>query len=260
MPQDKPERCTQSSWDSLKDVFEGSSCPEQDYLEVLNFENCLLLNNDPEAEQEYCKPAKQLEHCADETWEELEDKVIDLCPDVDFSNIEDFQLCLKPDSGSPFGYCRPRRVPKGCPVPTWSQVNDVFKGDFCRPEKLVLGGLGTMPPKYLSVEGFDQCLNSHTVPGSSHSEFCLPPSKPKDCSLKSWKLVRESFDGIGCAPAAIGANTGAPAYLSVPNFQDCLGSHQASQSHEQSWKLDFFLKNFCGLDQFSWISPFLDFS
>ena len=50
-------------------------------------------------------------------------------------------------------------------------------------------GIAALPPKYLEVEGFQQCLAVKEV--SSYSVLCMPEEKPDSCSAQSWKKLLE---------------------------------------------------------------------
>ena len=57
---------------------------------------------------------------------------------------------------------------------------------------VVIEGIAALPPKYLEVEGFQQCLAEKEV--GSYSVWCLPEEKPDACSAESWKKLLE-FSG-----------------------------------------------------------------
>ncbi|AIT09032.1 hypothetical protein LO80_02935 [Candidatus Francisella endociliophora] len=42
-----------------------------------------------------------------------------------------------------------------------------------------------LPPKYLSIDGFKDCLNTQTK--GSASFYCMPNNKPAQCSDKAWE-------------------------------------------------------------------------
>ena len=41
-----------------------------------------------------------------------------------------------------------------------------------------------LPPKYLSIDGFKNCLNTQTK--GTASFYCMPENKPEQCSDKAW--------------------------------------------------------------------------
>ena len=49
--------------------------------------------------------------------------------------------------------------------------------------------IAALPPKYLEVEGFQQCLTVKEV--GSYSVWCMPEEKPDSCSVESWKKLLE---------------------------------------------------------------------
>ena len=88
-----------------------------------------------------------------------------------------------------------------------------------------------MPPAYLNEIGHDQCLEKHSPPGANHTEYCLPATKPNDCSELSWDEIQFSFDGEVCPsndPSIIGEISGPPAYLSIRGHQKCLKKHYSA--------------------------------
>ena len=51
------------------------------------------------------------------------------------------------------------------------------------------------PPAYLSIPGFEQCLDEFTPAGQSHSEHCLPQRRPYNCAEQSWEGLQNVFEG-----------------------------------------------------------------
>lgn len=52
---------------------------------------------------------------------------------------------------------------------------------------LSIGATTLLPPKYLSVNKWQKCVGSMT---KGDAKFvCLPSSKPKHCSKRSWKKL-----------------------------------------------------------------------
>ena len=78
-------------------------------------------------------------------------------------------------------------------------------------------------------------MEKHSPPGANHTEYCLPATKPNDCSELSWDEIQFSFDGEVCPsndPSIIGEISGPPAYLSIRGHQKCLEKHySAGESH-----------------------------
>ncbi len=246
LPQTKPENCVQGSWDDLQDAFQGNACEDERdeiilggldsitpaYLSVPNFQDCLNIQYQ-ESHEEYCIPEKKPYNCHDDSWSQLTNVFQGDCAPQGFQDVAGYDLCLVPDQGSPFGWCKPNSKPDECLQESWQELASKFEGEHCRPEKIQISqDLGATPPSYLVYPDYKDCLSTHEF--SSHQELCLPRSKPAGCKVSTWINIRKVFEGIGCPNAGMpGSNGGAPAYLSVPNFEQCLGSHQASPSHQE---------------------------
>ncbi len=55
----------------------------------------------------------------------------------------------------------------------------------------IVGGKDSLPPAYLSVNGFKNCLNTQDMGG--WTAYCLPNDKPDACTDDSWsKLTKMS--------------------------------------------------------------------
>jgi hypothetical protein len=50
--------------------------------------------------------------------------------------------------------------------------------------KTLIGGKGGLPPAYLSVDGFKQCMATKNM--GSWTSYCIPAHKPSGCQLSSW--------------------------------------------------------------------------
>ena len=49
-----------------------------------------------------------------------------------------------------------------------------------------------MPPRYLSVEGYRECLSSHTsTPQDTFKSVCIPKNQPQGCLKESWTKLKE---------------------------------------------------------------------
>ena len=57
--------------------------------------------------------------------------------------------------------------------------------------------IGMAAPKYLSVEGHENCLGEYN-PTLSYTAKCLPSSKPDGCSDASWQELNNVFNGQDC--------------------------------------------------------------
>ena len=82
-------------------------------------------------------------------------------------------------------------------------------------------GLGA--PAYLQVPEFQSCLGTHLSPFGSHSEYCLPDTKPDLCPSDSWMSLNNLFEGISCAFQTGSVELGTPEYFLVSGFHICLG-------------------------------------
>ena len=50
---------------------------------------------------------------------------------------------------------------------------------------LIFGlGQGALPPPYLGVPNFKQCLGTYSLDSSTH--WCIPPNRPENCPESSW--------------------------------------------------------------------------
>ena len=111
----------------------------------------------------------------------------------------------------------------------------------------ILGGQGSLPPSYLSIDGHRRCLRSHSsVPGDSHKEVCLPKRKPILCASETWEKLEKEFDQGNikqCRLPAIGfpnkpilgrrIQALPPKYLQVDGYRHCTRGFEASDSHTE---------------------------
>ena len=90
----------------------------------------------------------------------------------------------------------------------------------------------SLPPAYLNEIGHDQCLEKHIPQGANHTEYCLPATKPDDCTEISWDEIQNSFDGEDCPsndlPIIGGISGLPPAHLRVKGHQKCLKKHYSA--------------------------------
>lgn len=63
---------------------------------------------------------------------------------------------------------------------------------------LTLPVYAVLPPKYLSVPDFKQCLSEQNE--GSYSSWCQPAKKPKACPRVSWRQLR-ALQGDDAVPA-----------------------------------------------------------
>ena len=79
-----------------------------------------------------------------------------------------------------------------------------------------LGGVVALPPAYLSVPQFQDCLGSQ-INGNS-GQFCLLLNKPSNCPQASFDLLKQVFEGELCRNqlAAGGGGGGAGSSYTSP--------------------------------------------
>lgn len=61
----------------------------------------------------------------------------------------------------------------------------------------------TLPPKYLSIDGFRSCLNIQTKGLANF--YCIPKTKPEDCRKSTWTAIN-NLKGSEKIPACSEAN------------------------------------------------------
>jgi len=276
---EKPSSCPQESFDKLNEVWFGELCPGQDegektftilggvgglppaYLSVPNHRDCMGSQMVGSSSQ-LCKLIKKPSSCPQESFDKLNEVWFgELCPDQDqgddvwiqpvggvgglppaYLSVPNYQVCMGSEmSGSSSHLCLLLQKPLNCPDESFHKLHQVFKGGVCRDQnmKRIIGGIGGTPPAYLSVPKFKDCLGSHKKGSSMH--LCSLIQKPDGCPQESYDKLLEVFDGDLCDnqpglphadnfPALGGARALPPAYLSVPNHRDCLGSHKRGSS------------------------------
>lgn len=47
--------------------------------------------------------------------------------------------------------------------------------------------IGVLPPKYLQVKDFKECLGTEQV--NTYTQYCVPEHKPEHCSFESWQQL-----------------------------------------------------------------------
>lgn len=60
--------------------------------------------------------------------------------------------------------------------------------------------LAVLPPRYLGIEKFDQCLAEKRV--STFRVWCMPEEKPQACPRSSWKQLRALKGREAISPCA----------------------------------------------------------
>ncbi len=216
-----------------------------------NHPDCLSFFQASPTHTEKCLPLTKLPGCQPEVLEALTTALLDdlvppePIPDQPiviggvgglpppYLTVPNHQDCLgsfTPPGATHTSFCMPVTKPENCPDSSWSDLQDKFSGQPC---PTIVGGLGGLPPAYLSVQGYQDCLGDFTPTGSTHSQLCLPSAKPDPCLDPSWAKIQDVFDGLPC-PVTVGGQTGLPpAYLSIPGYADCLQEFQASSTHTE---------------------------
>merc|ERR1719414_126246 len=143
--------------------------------------------------------------------------------------------------------CLPLVPPTGCAQKTYDQIKEVFNNpcqltmvedDFgTLGGHTKLGGPSALPPVHLTIPNAMDCLETQPSENGGE-EVCLPsfPINP-DCTMATFDALRDKFTGETCKPIAIADDFGTlgglgglpPAYLSIPNFEDCVGSIKADE-------------------------------
>ena len=264
LPKQKKTGCPDSSWERLLKVFHGDQCLKQQqrvsraavalqapaYLSVENFQSCLSEHQQPEATYtERCLPQTKPDECPQASYDQLV-KVFtgDKCNEFKrasrqvgfgapgYLSVPQFEICLKQqeDPESHFmTWCQPSQKPTDCPDASWETLLTVFEGD-CIDEQVretrQVGAVGLGAPAYLSVPSFKDCLGTVQRPGESHTQWCLQEKKPTNCPDASFETLKKVFTGVKCQEGQRKSRQivglGRPAYLSIPNFKDCLSEHQ----------------------------------
>ena len=83
--------------------------------------------------------------------------------------------------------CIPEIKPVSCSETTWDEIQSTFYASQCRRQP------NALPPNYLTVQGHENCLESHQA-SESHTEVCMPAFKPEECPLDAWESLQISFE------------------------------------------------------------------
>ena len=93
-------------------------------------------------------------------------------------------------TGSYSKYCLLLEKPDGCPQESFDKIHEVFTGDVCEGQLPILGGPDSLPPAYLSVDGWRSCLKAFQA-SDSHKEKCLPEVQPEECTEEAFNQLQE---------------------------------------------------------------------
>jgi len=143
-----------------------------------------------------------------------------------YLDIANFKACLgseTSDSGSFSRYCMLKQKPTECKIDEWEEMKVKYTGKFCQDLPPRVGRKKrALPPAYLSVNGWEDCL------GSQNGQLCLLSAKASNCDINSYYDLYDVFTGDVCTKEEFQLSTevrvGAPAYLDIANFKACLGS------------------------------------
>ena len=184
-----------------------------------------------------CVPSYKPLLCSKSAWSELKPLGLVRCPPKPriivsakaappaYLSIEGHEKCIDSYSNGQYSVrCLPETRPDACSTIVWDRVRDTFNGLPCPEESETANQLGGIPPAYLSVDGFRDCLDIFNA-SSSHSEHCLPATRPFKCKAESWnKLKHEGFfKGVKCPLTGL-----PPAYLSIEGYKKCLATFQVT--------------------------------
>ena len=113
-----------------------------------------------------------------------------------FANDAPYQLC---SGNPPYQDCQTFNSKEQC-LESLKQCQDApnqVKPWLCGSCHVVgmVGGKGGLPPDYLSVKGFKDCLSIKNMGG--WTAYCLPHEKPENCANDSWSKL-STMDILKC--------------------------------------------------------------
>ena len=268
LPLVKPDVCSPDAWRALTDEgkFIGRQCravqiiglPAPIYTQVPGYEKCLgSKQSSMGTHQELCLPSRQPSACNERVWKKLQEVFVgDDCdsqsssPSVPilggesslppkYLSIVGHRNCLGSQhvrGASHTELCLPDAKPSRCNPNSWAALQDeVSNGGINKCLPKLLGGVMALPPKYLSIDGHKDCLSSHSPRvGATHTEICLPSSKPSSCSAASWDKLKDEvsarrIDKCNQPVQILGGQSGLPpSYLSITGHGECLSSHTST--------------------------------
>ena len=127
--------------------------------------------------------------------------------------------------GSSSHFCLLIEKPQNCPQESFEQLHEVFMGDLCEDQDFPILGPDSLPPAYLTVPQFRDCMgkkqkdilnqskwlkdcslfiyNIESVSTGSEMKgssghFCLLIEKPDGCPQESFDKLHEVFQGDLC--------------------------------------------------------------
>lgn len=60
---------------------------------------------------------------------------------------------------------------------------------FAQETPPLVGGPASLPPAYLGVKKFKQCLSTKSM--GTWESWCIPEKKPKKCPSNSWRILQK---------------------------------------------------------------------
>jgi len=184
LPPIKPDSCPEKSWESLQDpeIFTGVKCalyrtdlPK--FLQIKAYQDCLGVTDNQDLNRKtWCLPEEKPFTCPSDSWTQIQDK---------FDGIS----C----SGSSSEESSEESSEKSGAVQFTENFYSRIYGGLTEEQNLP----GVLPPTYLSVSGFEDCLGIDQS-SISHTTRCLPKSKPENCIEESWSEILADFDGLNC--------------------------------------------------------------
>merc|ERR1712215_364833 len=241
LPRTKPETCTSESWIELQDQNELGSCEE-------NRDGCMTSEDCDGCPCEYnicvncgenrdgCMTSEDCDGCPCEhnfcNYDE--------CPSTGvlppkYLSVPGYQLCIREESvGSSTAVCLPALKPEACTQESWIELSvlselsqcdenrdgcmtsDDCVGCPCEHNFCNYDQCPSLPPFYLSVPGFQNCLREKNM-GTS-TAWCLPGSKPEACSAESWTELARNQDELSSCDDKAGDYSPATVEMGIVEF------------------------------------------
>jgi len=212
---------------------QGTPLGAPEYLSIEGHEDCLG-TLDKDSFEVSCLPSTRPPACIPPAWDLLQGKFDgERCQDGPviggigglppaYLSIDGHEDCLGEYSPSPVStaVCLPSSRPDQCIPPAWTELQQKFNGENC-PEEPVIGGIGGLPPAYLSIDGHEDCLGEYS-PSPVSTAVCLPSTRPSDCQRRAWFQLKGKLVNCPEEPVIGGIGGLPPAYLNVRGHEDCL--------------------------------------
>ena len=165
----KPLKCPQKAFDTLREVFKGEVCRDQ------------------KQEQDI-----------------IAEGIVGLPPA--YLSVEGHRDCLGTQIiGGSKQLCLLNKKPWKCAQEAFDTLQEVFKGEVCQDQNqkqdITVGGINGLPPTYLSVPNHRDCLGTEKSSRGGH--LCLLKSRPWNCPQESFDQLQEVFQGDFCQDQTI---------------------------------------------------------